>query len=506
MGQPARSPEWEFGRRLANDPRYFLETLTSVRDYKGTSDHVPFQFNTAQLGYYTDVWLRGIRQDIMGKSRKWGFSTQRVGLGLHTTLFSIGHTFRIVAHRSRTSEELNRTVKLLYESARKSLEALGLDPDQFIPRCKLDNKREYYFPETDSAVIVDTALGSGIGQSDRTDDLYITEYSEWANAEDKRAALVSSLPAAGSGRITIDFNAKGIGNDAYVQYQAGKREGESAWNGFTSVFYGVLECPEYYSPAFLESRRRDLRDKYPQWYPENDEEMWLKDDLACFDWSDIQHMPDNEGEPVRYLAEFMADTEIAALEVFHGVDASTGGGKSWQVCRTRALMGGVLWDVEAPVREKLPEHVFAEMAHERWKRWGGLMTVESNMAQATLLTLQSKGIPPKPAGARRAPAPFKGRRDPLNKGKARWGFNTNLASKKTAISDYQQLLADGAIKSPANSNILNEARTFEWKDGSQLAGAPDGVQFYDDEIMADLVLVQGMKRERPQARGGTRKW
>lgn len=491
MGEAARNEHWEFGRRLTNDPRYFLETLTSVKDLHGRGI-VPFIFNHAQVDYYNRIWCGPGRRDIVGKSRKWGFSTQRLGLGFHQAAYTAGRIFRIVAHRSDTSKELNRTVKLLYESAKRALGKLGLDWEQFLPRVKYDNTREYFFPDIDSAVVVDTARGSGVGQSDRSDDLYITEYSEWDHAEDKRAALVGSLPA-GVGRVTIDFNAKGIGNDAYTQYQAAKRTGADDWNGYTAVFYGVADCPDVYDSRQLEQAKRDLGKRYRAVYPSNDVEMWLKDDKAVFDWDDVQRMAsDASGVPIRYLAELLPEKSIKALDIFHGIDAATGGGKSWQVLRTRALWEGELWDVEAPLRVQLPEHEFAERAHERWTRWGGLMTVESNMAQATLLRLKQLGVP-------KGASVFK-RKDPVDGGRSRWGFNTNLTSKRQAIADYQHLLAEGALKSPPGTNIENEARIFEWKDGSSLAGAPDGAAMYDDEIMADLVLVQGMKRERPKAR------
>jgi hypothetical protein len=492
MGEAARDEHWQFGRRIANDPRYFLETLTEVKDIHNKDGIVPFRFNAAQVDYYNRLWCGRGRRDIVGKSRKWGFSTLRIGLGLHHAMYNPGQVFRIVAHEGRTAKELNHTVKSLYESAKRALGKLGLDWQQFLPRLKYDTTREYYFTDTHSTVVVDTAGGRGVGQSDRSDDLYLTEYSIWLDAPDKLAQLIGSLPA-GTGRVTIDFNAAGIGNDAYTQYQAAKRRDAEDWNGFDAVFYGINDCKDVYDQAELDERRRILKHRFPAVYPSNDVEMWLKDDKAVFDWDDVQRMAnDASGVPIRYLSELLPEKSIKALDIFHGIDAATGGGKSWQVLRTRALWEGELWDIEAPLRVRLPEHEFAERAHERWTRWGGLMTVESNMAQATLLRLKQLGVP-------KGASVFK-RKDPVQGGKSRWGFNTNLTSKRQAIADYQHLLAEGALKSPPSSNIENEARIFEWKDGSGLAGAPDGTAMYDDEIMADLVLVQGMKRERPKAR------
>ncbi len=471
--------EDEFGRLLATDARFFLETLTQIKHHvRGGME--PFVFNAAQVDYYNRIWCGPGRRDLMGKSRKLGFSTQRVGLSLHASLFTPGNFSRIIAHRAETARELNWIVKSFYKQAIRNLEELGLDPYWFIPKLKLDNARQYTFPSMDSALVVDTALGHGIGQSDRVDDLYITEYSEWDHAAEKKAALVSSLSP--HGRVTIDFNAKGIGNDAYDMYQAAKLEGQSGWNGYKAIFYGIHDVPEMYTKNQLDLARMDLGKRFVEKYPSNDEEMWLLDERAVHEWDDIQACVGNS-----YLMDTMTTEQIKKYEVYHGIDTSVGNENGdYQVMKSRAFVDGTLREIAQPIRDRMPEHAFTELCHKRWEKYGGLMTVERNVAQAVLLRLAQLGTP-------RGCTLFKGKHDPTNPSKSRLGFFTSWASKKTAIADYDELLRNREIDLPSE-NHKNELRQFEWKDGPQLAGAPTANNKYDDEVMADYMLVQGMRR------------
>ena len=286
--KPEKEPttEAELFSRIVHNARFFLERCTEVLD-SSSKGLVPFLFNAFQDAYYERVWMRDIKRDVLPKPRKWGFSTQRVGLGLHGCMYTEGRWCRVVAHKEKTALELNRTTKRFYESAQRHFVKLGLDPDYFLPRLKFDNKREYYFPDIDSAIIFDTARGAGIGQSDRSDDLYLTEYSTWPDAEDKRGALVSSLPIGGEGRATIDFNADGIGNDAYVQYQLAKKKGQDDWNGYEPVFFGINDFPGVYSEVFLDGQRKELGKFFVQWYPSNDREMFLRSEAAVFEPLDV---------------------------------------------------------------------------------------------------------------------------------------------------------------------------------------------------------------------------
>lgn len=413
-----------------------------------------------------------------------------MGLGLHGSLYSEGRIFRIVSQRSETSYELNKTVKLLYDSAWRELQRRGLDPDYYLPQRKFDNRREYFFPDTQSAVIVDTARGRGVGQSDRSDDLYITEYSEWDDAEDKRAALVGSVPVGAGTRISIDFNAKGIGNDAYVQYQAAKRKGQEDWNGFEALFYGTTQCPDIYDHDELARRRREINDekKFKAVYPSNDEEVWQQDNSAVFDWDNLCAA---KGEA--FYCEKVPRVEYLRHEFYHGVDTAPGQETGdWEVMKSFAFVDGKLVEALPPIRTRCPEYQFAHMVDERARLLPGTVVVERNMGGAVLSKLKELETP----GLFRY-------RDPIDKGKMKLGFNTTLVSKRRMIDDLKRILAAGEIEL-VSTNGITELRQFEWKDGHELAGAPDVANHYDDEAMATMLAVQGLRHKHEPARGGFR--
>lgn len=471
---------------MRDDAQFFLEGFTAVKGFSGLI--LPFMFNHPQLDYYRRIWCGDLRRDIMVKSRKWGFTTLRVGLGLHGAMYCEGRVFRIVSQRAETGYEINKTVKLLYDSAHRNLTKRGFDPDYYLPRRKYDNRREYFFPDTQSAVIVDTARGSGVGQSDRSDDLYITEYSDWDNAEDKRAALVGSVPVGDRTRITIDFNAHGIGNDAYVQYQAAKRVGQEDWNGFHALFYGVPQCSDLYDADFLAERRKILGARFAEVYPANDEEVWLKADDAVFDWDDIRAC---QGKA--FYCDAVPEKEYLQCEFYHGVDTATGKRDGdFQVMKSFALVGGALVEALPPVRTRVPEDVFAKMVHDRAVKYPGPVTVERNVGTAVLVKLKEYGTP--------NVVRF---RDPVTKHNSQPGFQMTYPSKRMCISDLANMLRERSIVL-VSPNGINELRTFEWKDNQSAAGAPELKDAHDDEAMATMLAIQGLKQKPGQARAGYR--
>jgi hypothetical protein len=436
------------------------------------------------------VWLTDAKRDVLPKPRKWGFSTQRVGLGLHGCMYTEGRWCRVVAHKEKTALELNRTTKRFYESAQRHFVKLGLDPDYFLPRLKFDNKREYYFPDIDSAIIFDTARGAGIGQSDRSDDLYLTEYSFWPDAEDKRGALVSSLPIGGEGRATIDFNADGIGNDAYVLYMDAKNKGGAGWNGYEPVFFGINDFPGVYSEAFLDAQRQEFGKQFVRWYPSNDREMFIRSEASVFEPDDIDACT-----RAKYFVDEVGAEQAKLYEYIHGVDTATGESDGCFSC-----MSG--FEVESgreaykPYRELIPIHVFAPIVDKIARQYPGVVVVERNsVGEALIFALREMGTP----GLYR----YKKKLDGGTKSKL--GFITSLKTKAEMIRNFQAALAAGDVEL-VSGNGIRELKQFEWKDGEKLAGKPDASGFYDDEADTKLLAWQGLKQLSAGPKAGVRDW
>ncbi|MCK4960825.1 MAG: hypothetical protein KAT00_15535, partial [Planctomycetes bacterium] len=361
----------------------------------------------------------------------------------HDAQFSKGRIFRIVAHKLNTAIELKEGINLLHESAVKFFEGLGEDPYYYLQRLKFDNRNEYSFADNKSAVIVDTASGAGVGQSYRSDDLYLTEYSDWANAENSYNGLIGSMPLDHPfTRITIDFNAHGIGNDAYRKFQAAKR-GE---NGYTKCFYGVLDCPEIYPPEKLAQKKLDLGRQYGAVFPATEDEMWIWDDEAVFDYGDIQDCARDVYYRDRPLKK--------SVEYFHGVDTATGQKDGdWQVMKGFALVDGKLVEAYPPIRVREPEDVFARRVDKYARLFKGTVVVERNVGGAVITVLKEKGTP----GLFRHKS-----RDKTGGEKRQIGFPMTYPAKRTMISEFSQMLRRREIEL-VSENGREELRIFEWK-------------------------------------------
>jgi hypothetical protein len=351
------------------------------------------------------------------------------------------------------------------------------DPWYYLPKPTKDNDGELYLGGVESHVLIDTAGGKGVGQADRNDDLYLTEYAEWEHAEDVYQGLVGSVPMDG-GRITIDFNAKGTGNDAYSKYMDAKlKETEpDKWNGYTAIFKGTDDVgTEWYAPGFLEAQKRDLRERFPAVYPRNDEEMWLHNDLAVFRWDDLQ--------------DCTREAYIPNCQRFlHGVDTATGmPDGDWQVCVTLGWDGSGWVEVCEPLRMRVPEDVFAELVDTRLRQYPGAGVVEANVGSAVLVRLRELATPGLYHHIHR---------DKDGTQRAKLGFQTTYASKRVMITDMQRHLAEGTV-GLVTPELVKELREFEWnttadgKEAPGLASAPDRKGAHDDLAMAAMLALQG---------------
>lgn len=466
--------------RLAVDPVFFLETFVSIPDMEGKGK-VPFILNSGQRRYVKEIWEPGIQGDIVAKSRKWGFSTLRLGLGLWALLYHEGRAFRVVAHRLETAKFLNRLVRTMFESAWALADTLDGGAAYYFPRAKGDRETGYTFIN-DSSLTIDTASGKGVGRADKNDDLYLTEYADWSNAEISFTGLAGSQPLGSPhNRLTVDFNARGFGNDAYTKYTNAKKKGTADWNGLEPFFIGVLDVPEIYKPELLEEKKRLLGKLYPESYPSNDIELFLANDAAVFDHAEIE-------AACRKFEAMGGYPGGSCSKYIHGVDTATGvDDGDWQVMITLGWVDGA-WVVAAPpIRTRIPEDLFAVEVDRRAREFPGIVVVERNVGSAVIVKLREFGTPNL----------YRHKdRDKTGTIRRQLGFPTTYGTKKIMLSDLQQSLRDGEVIFPEGP-IAEEMRIYEWKrnvDGKEnhgLAGAPDKEGAHDDAVMALALALQG---------------
>ena len=473
---PKTRTEWF--ERIVTDPEFFLSTCCQVNDIHSSS-LVPFRFNSAQRRYADAVCSAGVVRDIVAKPRKHGFSTVRLGYQLHGVLYRPGRIGRTVVQRWDTAKGLGKIVKTLYATAWKFFEEMGEDPKYFMPVDHSGDVRIINLGSGKGGLFIETAGGQGVGQADRTDDLYITEYADWEHPTEAFDGLVGSMPVGGKNqRLTVDFNAneKWMSSDAYILWTGANAEGED-WNGFTPFFVGVLDVPEIYSPEELEERRHAMRERYCLSYPETPDDLLKQRDLCCFNLDHLRNCTDTGYTPrcERYV---------------HGIDTATGvPGGDWQVCVTLGWTGERWVQVAPAIRVRVPEDVFAGYVDGRIREYPGVGVVERNVGSAVLTRLRELGTP----------GLYKHRfRDKDGKQVRRLGFPTTYASKRIMISEMQRALSEGTI-GLVDQWIVDELRDFEWKEDQHLAGAPDRANAHDDGAMAAMLALAGTKSRFTQS-------
>lgn len=418
-------------------------------------------------------------RDIVAKARKWGFSTLRLGLQLHGVLFRPGRIGRTVVQRWDTTRFLGEIVKTLYATSWRFFEDLGEDPEYFMPVDVSGDVRIVNLGRSKGKLFIETAGGQGVGQADRSDDLYLTEYADWERATEAFDGLVGSMPIGNpDNRLTLDFNAneRWMGSDAYIVWQGANATGEDH-NGFYPFFAGVLDVPERYKPEDLAAKRKEMRGRYCLSYPETPDDLLKQRDRCVFSLDDLRSCTHTEYATgcTRYL---------------HGVDTATGmPGGDWQVMVTLGWDGEAWVEAAPPIRERVPEDVFTRHVDERARRYPGTTTVEANVGSAVLVGLRELDTP----GLYRHK-----HRDKDGKQRRKLGFQTTYASKRILITDMQRDLADGTI-GPVTAELVKEMREFEWapdKDGHDqrkggLAAAPKREGAHDDLVMALMLARAG---------------
>jgi hypothetical protein len=434
---------------------------------------VPFRFNTAQRRYSDVIVSGGVGRDIVAKARKWGFTTLRCGLQLHGCLYRLARIGRTYTHREKTAYDIADIVHTLYDEANATLEEYGEDPRFYIPRNHSNARLAFDFKDVGGQVFVETAGGTGVGRAGRTNDAYLTEFADWEKPGSAWSGILGSIPPSTPGnRITVDFNANDtwMGSEAYTVWQGAQDSTSPNWNGFTPFFAGVLDVPELYTTEALDAQKRALGPRYQLSYPETADDLYKQRDRCCFNF---EHLRDCT----------RPGYAVGCSRFVHGVDTAQGmPDGDYQAMSTYGWTGSAWDEVCPPIHERVPEDIFAGHVDERARQYPGTVVVEANVGSAVLVRLRELGTP----------GLYKHKhRDKSGTQRRKLGFQTTYASKRIMITDLQRHLREGTlhITTPAT---IDEAREFEWKEDSRLAGAPDRTGAHDDLLTTVGLAMAGV--------------
>lgn len=239
--------------------RQFIEKRLSIVDKTGSLvDFIP---NAIQ-----DKYLEmGTGKDVILKARQQGFSS--LILGVFTADFILRENSRsvIVADIADNAIELLDRVKLYIQSYG---EKTGT-PIQL----KYNSKYELYNAAINSRYTIGTADKVDFGRSKTITNLHLSEFAFYRDAEKLLAGVLQAVVP--DGRTIIETTANGFG--FFKDFWDRSENGET---GFSPLFF---KASDFYSPEFLEQKKRELGRLFTQEYPETALEAFVTSGESYFD-------------------------------------------------------------------------------------------------------------------------------------------------------------------------------------------------------------------------------
>lgn len=243
----------------------FIEERLRIVD-KNAND-VPFILNAVQNEYLLQDYSGA---DVILKARQQGFSSLILAIFTVDFLIKENHRCVIVADRSENAIELLEKVKFYiksYEEKRKVKVPL-----------KYNSKYELFNEATNSKYTIGTAENTDFGRSKTINNLHLSEFAFYPHPEKFLAgALQAVVP---NGRIIIETTANGFNffKTFWDECRLGIRP-------FKPLFYGAKET---YDDAYLAMKRQQLKELFPQEYPNTPEEAFLTSGIPYFDKEALQ--------------------------------------------------------------------------------------------------------------------------------------------------------------------------------------------------------------------------
>jgi len=236
---------------------------------------VPFTLNLAQNHFMENAQER----NVILKARKMGFSS--VLLALASLKFIFGRNERCVSmsfDATASTKQLERAKH--YIRAYEIKESIRRSMDFKIPM-KYNSKKEMVYEGIDpitgrpfmNTLRIGTAKTDSFGRGDDITFLHLTEVSQADHLEDLLAGVGEAM--VNDSMVTLETTANG-----YNEFKTFWDEAVLGLRDYNALFYS----PEWeYTPEFLEKKKMQLRDKFPQEYPLTPEEAFLASGRPYFE-------------------------------------------------------------------------------------------------------------------------------------------------------------------------------------------------------------------------------
>lgn len=249
----------------------FIEARFQIVDKK--AQQTPFILNSIQKKY---LLHDSTGFDVILKARQQGFSS--LILAMFTADFILKENSRsvVVADIDDNASELLDRVKFYIKTYE---EITGTK----VP-LKYNSKTELYNEAMGSRYTIGTAKNAEFGRSKTITNLHLSEFAFYPNPE--RIIAGAGQAVVETGRLVIETTANGF-NDFKKLWD----DCISGARSYKPLFY---KASDFYPPEFLAKKRLELKDLFPQEYPESAQEAFLMSGDPYFDKEAMRYYLENK--------------------------------------------------------------------------------------------------------------------------------------------------------------------------------------------------------------------
>lgn len=238
---------------------------------------VPFSLNAIQEKYLLED-MTG--HDVILKARQQGFSSLILAMFTADFILKPNTVNYVVADIDDNASDLLQRVKYYIKTYE---EITGMK----VP-LKYNSKTELVNEAMNSTYKIGTAKNAEFGRSKTITNLHLSEFAFYPNPKNIIAGAGQAVVE--SGRLIIETTANGF--NEFKTYWDDSVLGESTSK---PLFY---KASDFYSLEFLDRKRKELKEKFKQEYPETAIEAFLTSGSLFFDTNSIQWYLNNAIDPV----------------------------------------------------------------------------------------------------------------------------------------------------------------------------------------------------------------
>lgn len=253
----------------------FIESRFEIVNKEGVA--VPFALNPIQKLYTQQSTGR----DIILKARQQGFSSFKLAQYSTDFILKQNSVSVVVADIADNATALLDKVKFYLKSYEHKT---GVK----IP-LKYNSKYELVNEVMNSKYQIGTAENVDFGRSRTITNLHLSEAAFYKYLRKLLAGALQAVVPGGD--VTIETTANGF--NEFKEFWDESMKGET---GFKPLFY---KASEFYSPEFLEQKKKELGGLYRQEYPETAEEAFLTSGQMYFDQLALEAYLKKVREPIK---------------------------------------------------------------------------------------------------------------------------------------------------------------------------------------------------------------